>query len=120
MTKYINKIPCDTCGNRQKACCECYDYSCYSKANILEPTPRERRFIVSESDLIEMLEALMEKEMNERDGVGNWEWYGESHLETVRDFYPESISEKEILNRSIGFRECAKAIIEHKKYDEVF
>lgn len=120
MSKYINEKPCHTCGNRMKACCECYDYSCYSKANILEPglISRERKFVVTESELKEMLIALMEKTMNYRDGVDNWEWHGTSYDVTVVDFYPEDVSVETIMENDIDFEECAEAIIDAGKYPE--
>lgn len=120
MNKYINEKPCHTCGNRMKACCECYDYSCYSKANILEPGPisHERKFIITESELKEMLVALMKETMNQRDGVDNWEWYGESSLEIIQDFYPEYMELEEIENSNINFEKCAEAIIDAGKYPE--
>ena len=120
MNKYINENPCDTCGNRQRACCECRDYSCYSKTNILEPTSasHERKFIVTESELKEMLVALMKETMNQRDGVDNWEWYGESGLEVIQDFYPEYMELEEIENNNIDFEKCAEAIIDAGKYPE--
>lgn len=120
MNKYINENPCDTCGNRQRACCECRDYSCYSSANILEPTSasHERNFIVTESELKEMLVALMKETMNQRDGVDNWEWYGESGLEVIQDFYPEYMELEEIESNNIDFEKCAEAIIDAGKYPE--
>jgi hypothetical protein len=77
-----------------------------------------RKFVIDEADLKEMLIALMEYHMNRRDGVDNWEWYGESSLETVQDFYPEPLSIDDIRENDIGFEECAEAMIEAGKYPE--
>ena len=43
-----------------------------------------RKFIVDEADLKEMLIALMEFNMNLRDGVDNWSWYGDSCRDYIR------------------------------------
>lgn len=77
-----------------------------------------RKFVIDESDLKEMLVALMEYDMNLRDGVDNWSWYGTSYKETVQDFYPEQLSIEELSENDIGFQECADAIIDAGKYPE--
>lgn len=77
-----------------------------------------RKFIVDEADLIEMLMALMESEMNARDGVDNWGWYGSSYEDVVRDNYPEQLSEEELHEHNIDFEACAKAILDAGKYQE--
>lgn len=78
----------------------------------------ERKFIVTESELKEMLVALMKEVMNLRDGVDNWEWYGTSFHKTVQDFYPEQLSIDDIWENDIGFEKCAEAIIDAGKYPE--
>ena len=78
-----------------------------------------RKFVVDEADLKEMLVALMEYSMLQRDGVDNWSWYGESFHETVQDFYPEQLSIDEIRENDIGFQECADAMLEGGKYQEL-
>lgn len=78
-----------------------------------------RKFVIEEADLKEMLIALMEYSMLQRDGVDNWSWYGESFHETVQDFYPEQLSIDEIRENDIGFQECADAMIEAGKYQEL-
>ena len=78
-----------------------------------------RKFVIDEADLREMLVALIEKDMLTRDGVDNWSWYCESYHEAIQDFYPELISIEEIRENDIGFQECADAIIEAGKYQEM-
>lgn len=78
----------------------------------------ERKFVVTESELKKMLIALMEKTMNYRDGVDNWEWYGTSYDVTVVDFYPEDVSVETVMENDIDFEKCAEAIIDAGKYPE--
>lgn len=78
-----------------------------------------RQFVVNESQLREMLYAFMEYHMNLRDGVNNWEWYGESFNEIVQEFYPEDISIDDIRENDIGFEECIEAMLEGGAFREL-
>ena len=49
----------------------------------------EKMYLVSRSDLLEMIEAQMRLAALESGGVDNWEWYGES----LRDFLREDFEE---------------------------
>lgn len=79
----------------------------------------QRKFVVEEADLKEMLIALMEHTMNFRDSIGNQSWYNVNFYKTIQDFYPEQISIDEIRENNIDFQECADAIIEAGKYQEI-
>lgn len=57
--------------------------------------------------------------MNLRDSTDSRSWYNTSFYETIQDFYPEQISVDEIHENNIDFQECADAIIEAGKYQEI-
>ena len=48
----------------------------------------EKKFVLSENELIHLLECEMYMSMCERDGVDNWEWYGESRQAVIEDYCP--------------------------------
>ena len=74
----------------------------------------EKKYVITESQLIDLLVADMEYVMNERDGVDNWEWYRESYKGVVKDYYPGDKSEAE----NMSMRECAKARLEAGEFEE--
>ena len=78
-----------------------------------------RQFVVDEGQLRKMLYAFMEYNMNLRDGVDNWSWYGTSRHETVQDFYPEQLSIDDICENDIGFEECIDAMLEGGAFREL-
>ena len=74
----------------------------------------EKKYVITESQLINLLVADMECVMNERDGVDNWKWYRESYEDVVKEFYPGEPTEAE--NMSMG--DCAKARLEAGEFQE--
>ena len=74
----------------------------------------EKKYVITESQLINLLVADMECVMNERDGVDNWEWYRESYEDVVKEFYPGEPAEAE----NMSMWDCAKARIEAGEFQE--
>lgn len=64
----------------------------------------EQYYRISESELRELLEDSLTLSMLKRDGVDNWEWYGESRSEIIRDFFPDAEGD-ELDN--LTFTDCA-------------
>ena len=79
----------------------------------------ERRFIVTEKQLLYFLESAMKLDMLESAGVDNWCGYGVNHLETVQDWYPVELDEDEIVEKEIDFHQTALAILNTGEYAEV-
>ena len=79
----------------------------------------ERRFIISEKQLLYFLESAMKLDMLESAGVDNWCGYGVNHLETVQDWYPEQLEEEDIREAEIDFHQTALAILNTGEYAEV-
>ena len=74
----------------------------------------EKKYVITESQLIDLLVADMEYVMNERDGVDNWEWYHESYKDVVKEYYPGDPAEAE----EMSMRDCAKARLEAGEFQE--
>ena len=74
----------------------------------------EKKYVLTESQLIDLLIADMEYVMNERDGVDNWEYYRESYKDVVKEFYPGDPAEAE----EMSMRKCAKARLEAGEFQE--
>ena len=47
-----------------------------------------KNFVLSEEELVRLLESDMELNALERAGVDNWEWYGEAHGEYLMEECP--------------------------------
>ena len=75
---------------------------------------RERYYVVPEKVLANLLVSEMMCEMNERDGVDNWGWYGSSYEEIVREFYPGEPAEAE----NMSMWDCAMARLEAGEFQE--
>lgn len=45
-----------------------------------------RRYVVKESELLELLEARLRLAALENGGVDNWEWYGDSLCDYLRNY----------------------------------
>ena len=75
----------------------------------------ERRFIISEKQLLYFLEDRMKLRMLERDGVDNWSWYGTSRNDVIKEFYP---GEEGPEDEDVGFYETAVAILKAGGYPE--
>lgn len=76
---------------------------------------KEKRYIVSESRLRELLVAEMTCDMNERDGVDNWGWYGSSYRDIVKEYWP---GEEPMTEDSIDMWDCADARLEAGEFQE--
>lgn len=74
----------------------------------------EKKYVLTESQLLDLLCCQMECVMNERDGVDNWGWYGASRDEVVEEFYPDEIPAGE----HPDFYETAKVMLESGAYPE--
>jgi hypothetical protein len=74
----------------------------------------EKKYVITESQLIDLLIADMEYVMNERDGIDNWREYRESYSEVVKEFYPGDPAEAE----KMTMRKCAKARLEAGEFEE--
>ena len=73
----------------------------------------EKMYVVPKSMLINLLICEMECEMNDRDGVDNWGWYGHSYNSVIRDFYPgDEIPE------DTDMYSCAQARLEAGEFQE--
>lgn len=76
---------------------------------------KEKRYVVSENRLLELLVAEMTCIMNERDGVDNWGWYGSSYNDVIKDYWP---GEESIPEDSIDMWDCASARLEAGEFQE--
>ena len=74
----------------------------------------EKKYVISENKLIELLVAEMTCVMNERDGVDNWGWYGSSYEDVVKEYWPGEDEEGDTPN----MYECAKARLEAGEFQE--
>ena len=79
----------------------------------------ERRFIITEKQLLYFLEDRMKLRMLERDGVDNWCGYGCSFSKVIQDWYPAELDEDEIVEKEIDFHQTALAILNEGEYEEV-
>lgn len=79
----------------------------------------ERRFIITEKELLYFLESAMKLDMLESAGVDNWRGYGVNRLETIQIWYPESLKEEEIREAKIDFHQTALAILSEGEYEEI-
>lgn len=89
----------------------------------------EKMYLVSRSDLLEMIEAQMRLAALESGGVDNWEWYGESLGDFLREDFEENKEEyikffnlkdeEEIEEFKLDFEFSAMAQYIITGYDEV-
>lgn len=79
---------------------------------------KEKRYIVSESRLRELLVAEMTCAMNERDGVDNWGWYGSSYNDIVKEYWPGEEPMTEDEEDSVDMWNCADARLEAGEFEE--
>lgn len=79
----------------------------------------ERRFIIAEKELLYFLESAIKLDMLESAGVDNWRGYGVNRLETIQNWYPESLEEEEIREAKIDFHQTALAILSEGEYEEI-
>ena len=74
----------------------------------------ERKYVISENRLIELLVAEMTCIMNERDGVDNWGWYGSSYEDVIKEYWPGEDED----GNTPDMYECAKARLEAGEFQE--
>lgn len=72
-------------------------------------------YLVSENDLIDLLETNIWRRMLKRDGVDNWTWYGESYRNIIKEYFPNK-SEEELEDYS--FNDCAEEDIKSYNFVE--
>lgn len=73
----------------------------------------EKKYELTESQLMNLLIAEIKNTMNERVGVNNWEWCRKSYDEVIREFYPD-----DDVPEDTDEWECAKARIEAGEFPE--
>lgn len=73
----------------------------------------DKMYLVSETDLLELLEGYAICAALERGGVNNWEWYGEA----LDSFIKQSYREESFEDEDFDFNSIAR--IEIKKYEEL-
>ena len=76
----------------------------------------EKKFIITESQLVHFLTCQMECAMNERDGVDNWEWYGESRKDIIEDYCPNYDEEND---GDLTFYDVANLRVEAGEFQEL-
>lgn len=72
-------------------------------------------YLVSENDLIDLLETSIWRQMLERDGVDNWTWYGESRKDIIREYFPDKTDEE---LKDYNFNDCAEEDIKSYNFVE--
>ena len=55
-----------------------------------EKTERERQYILTGSQLLDLLQSSVELDALTCGGVDNWEWYGESIEDYINDYVTEN------------------------------
>ena len=70
--------------------------------------------MVEEKKLKELIESQLKLTALKSGGVDNWEWYGESRKEIIKEYFPNK-NEEELDDYS--FKNCAELIL--KDYEEI-
>lgn len=70
----------------------------------------EKYYKIGESELIELLAGQVELETLNAGGVDNWEWYGESRKDILKERFPEATEED---LKDMDFYDCARADLEN-------
>ena len=71
----------------------------------------EKYYRVSESELKELLTDSLRLSALDRDGVDNWEWYGEGFRNVIREYVTEYGLNAE--DEDMDFRDIAQAMLTH-------
>lgn len=87
----------------------------------LTADPPKRYYLVSEEDLIEYLDCVMEKWMNEQDGIDCWEWYGTAYQDTKREFLPKEFDANydDKALRNMDFTDIAMLMLQSGIHKEI-
>lgn len=79
-----------------------------------------KQYVVDEKTLRHLLYCEMQVYMLESDGVDNWSWYGASHKETKKEFYPGDWDELDSGDKSdLDFSDIAIMRIEAGEFCEL-
>ena len=71
----------------------------------------EKMYIISEKDLLELLESHYRLAALERGGVDNWDWYCESCTDFIND-YVRDIGLEDVEIEDFGFADIARDMID--------
>ena len=81
---------------------------------------KERKFVVSERELLDLLVADMMLGMLEANGVDNWNGYGYERDVYIAEYHPdEDMTAKKVREEHIDFYDVAKAQLEGGAYQEL-
>jgi hypothetical protein len=69
----------------------------------------DKFYLVEEEELVDLIANYYEMMMLERDGADNWEWYGESRKDILKERFPEA-TEKDL--KDMDFYDCARVDLE--------
>lgn len=81
---------------------------------------KEKQFVVSERELLDLLVADMMLGMLEANGVDNWNGYGYERDVYIAEYHPdEDMTAKRVREEHIDFYDVAKAQLEGGAYREL-
>ena len=81
---------------------------------------KERQFVISERELLDLLVADMMMGMLEANGVDNWNGYGYERDMYIAEYHPdEDMTAKRVREENIDFYDVAEAQLEGGAYREL-
>lgn len=81
---------------------------------------KEKQFVVSERELLDLLVADMMLGMLEANGVDNWNGYGYERDVYIAEYHPDDdVTPKRVREERIDFYDVAKAQLESGAYREL-
>ena len=82
----------------------------------------EKKYVITENQLLNFLVSDMLYHMNERDGVDSWPWYGTSYKDIVEEYYPGDWppTDEDGEPVEVDMWDCAKARLEAGEFQEQF
>ena len=81
---------------------------------------KERKFVISERELLDLLAADMVLGMLEANGVDNWNGYGYDRDVYIAEYHPDDdMTPKRVREEHIDFYDVAKAQLEGGAYPEL-
>lgn len=78
---------------------------------------KEKKYLISEKELKEMLYAVNSLQALEWGGVDNWSWYGESFSDYVEHYIEDNQLNKDEINEDFNIDDIVE--LEIKRYEEV-
>ena len=72
-----------------------------------------KKYILTETQLLELLQDSLQLSYLESNGVDNWEWYGEGRNEFIADCL--EISEEEVVKNELDMLDVAKECLSNYK-----